>query len=78
MKKKEQDLREVIGEEGRRGRRPIDLGARRERKEKLFTLRKLLEIGTEAEFVKAMRAFGLREDSPEFLASLEIWHDYRS
>jgi hypothetical protein len=78
MDKKEQDVRDLIRQEGRRGRRPIDLGAQRERREKLTALRKLLEIGTEADFVKAVRAFGLREGSPEFLASLEIWRGYRS
>jgi hypothetical protein len=37
------------------------LEAQRARAEKLAGFRKLLEIGTEEDFIKAMRAFGLRE-----------------
>jgi hypothetical protein len=77
MDKKKQDLQDVIAEEGRRGRRPIDLGAQRDRKERLASFRKLPEIGTEEEFVTAMLAFGLLEGSPEFLAPLETWRGYR-
>ena len=72
------DLKEVMMEEGRRGRRPVDPEAQRARREKLAELRKLLELGTEAEFIKAVRAFGLREGSREFLEALEIWRGYRS
>jgi len=75
---KKRDVKEVMLEEGRRGRRRVDLEAQRVRREKLAEFRKLLEIGTEAEFVKALLAFGLREGSPEFLQSLEIWREYRS
>ena len=63
---------------GRRGRRPVDLEAQRARRERLAEFGKLLEIGTEAEFTKALRAFGLREGSPEFLESLEVRRGYRS
>jgi hypothetical protein len=76
-KKKQGDLQDVMAEESRRGRRPIDLGAQRARREKLASLRKLLEIGTEEEFVKAMLAFGLSEESAEFSACLETWKKYR-
>jgi hypothetical protein len=62
---------------GRRGRRPVDL-AQRARRERLAEFGKLLETGTEAEFTKALRAFGLREGSPEFLESLEVRLGYRS
>lgn len=78
MDKKKQDLQDVIAEDSRRGRRPIDLGAQRARREKLASFRKLLEIATEKEFVEAMLAFGLREESQEFLDALEIWRGYRS
>lgn len=64
-------------EEGRRGRRPVDLEAQKVRKARLAELRQLLEIGTEAEFTKALRAFGLREESQEFFDALEIWRNYR-
>ena len=76
MEKKNQDIKEVMIEDGRRGRRPIDLKSQSERKEKLATLRKLLEIGTEADFVKAMRAVGLHEGSQAFAAALEAWREF--
>jgi hypothetical protein len=78
MDKKKRDLQDVMKEEGRRGRRPLDSEAQRAREEKLGRFRKLLEMATEEEFVMALRAFGLREGSQEFLTSLEIWRNYRS
>jgi hypothetical protein len=75
---KKRDVQEVMLAEGRRGRRRVDLEAQRARREKLAEFCKLLEIGTEAEFVKALLAFGLREGSQEFLESLEVWREYRS
>ena len=75
--KKKRDLEDVMKEEGRRGRRPIDLGAQRKRQDNLASFRKLLVLGTEEEFVKAMRAYGLREGTPAFSACLEIWREYR-
>jgi hypothetical protein len=67
----------VMIKEGRRGRRPVDLEAQRASRERLAEFRKLLEIGTESEFIKALLAFGLRGGSPEFLESLEVWRGYR-
>jgi len=75
---KKRDVQEVMREEGRRGRRPVDLEALRARRAKLSEFRKLLEIGTEAEFIKSLLAFGLREGSQEFLESLDVWREYRS
>ena len=72
-----QDLSDVIKKETRRGRRPIDLDARRKRAEMLSDFRKLLTLATEEEFMQAMRAVGLRDGSPQFLEALRIWRDYR-
>jgi hypothetical protein len=72
------DLDEVRREEMNRGRRPIDLETRRQRQELLHDLRKVLEIGTEDDFVAAMRALGLQTDSPSWSEILRIWRDYRS
>ena len=76
--KRKKDLEEVTREEGRRGRRPIDLEARRKRAEKLADIRKLLTIATEEEFVSAMRAVGLTDGSQELLEALRIWREFRS
>jgi hypothetical protein len=75
--KRKKDLEDVMRTESRRGRRPVDLGARQKRNEKLQGMRTYLAIATEEEFVKAMRGVGLREGSPEFLEALRIWHEYR-
>jgi|HubBroStandDraft_6_1064221.scaffolds.fasta_scaffold542927_1 hypothetical protein len=76
--KRKKELDQVMREETRRGRRPIDLEARRKRAEKLADMRKLLTIATEAEFVTAMQAAGLTAGSQEFLEVLRIWRDFRS
>jgi hypothetical protein len=75
--KRKQDLEDVIKKETRRGRRPIDLDARRKRVEMLSDFRKLLTLATEEEFIQAMRAVGLRDGSPQFLDALKIWRDFR-
>jgi hypothetical protein len=72
------DVEDVRREEMSRGRRPISLEARRQRQEILRDLRKLLEIGTEDDFVAAMRALGLQVDSPSWTQILAIWREYRS
>lgn len=51
---------------------------RRQRQELLRDLKKLLELGTEDDFVAAMRALGLRDDSPGWSEILRIWSEYRS
>lgn len=76
--KRKKDLEEVMRKETRRGRRPIDLESRRKRNEKLKDLRQLLMIATEEEFIRAMRAVGLRDGSPQFLEALRIWRGFRS
>ena len=73
--KSKRDLEQVIKQEGRRGRRPIDLEARRKRTERLADMRKLLLIATREEFLEAMRAAGLNDDSPGFLEALRIWSE---
>jgi hypothetical protein len=72
------DVEDVRREEMSRGRRPISLEARKQRQELLHDLRTLLEIGTEEDFVAAMRALGLQVDSPRWSEILQIWRDYRS
>lgn len=76
--KRKKDLEEVMRTESGRGRRPVDLEARRKRNERLTDMRKLLTIATEEEFVAAMHAAGLRDGTPEFVEVLRIWREYRS
>lgn len=71
------DVEDVRREEMSRGRRPVSLEARRQRQELLRDLRKLLEIGTESDFVAAMRALGFEADSSRWDELIRIWREYR-
>jgi len=77
-KQKDDDISAVRFEESRRGRRPIDLGQHKANKERLASFRTYLDLGTQDEFVRAMRDFGLRVGSPKFLAALAVWREHRS
>ena len=70
----ENDLHEVMEADKRRGRRPIDIAARRERDEIRKLLLELLKAGDEKGFMQAMRAYGWSDDSAEFQRALKIWH----
>ncbi len=72
------DIEEVMKQERRRGRRPIDFESGKERAQTLRDMRKLLESASEEEFVAVIRVAGLRDGSPEFLEALRIWRGYRS
>ncbi len=72
------DLKDVIAAETSRGRRhPIDPEARRQHRELLKGFRKRLEEGSEADFLKAIRALGLKDGSPEFENALAVWRELR-
>jgi hypothetical protein len=75
--KKKQDLEDVIRAESRRGKRPIDIEERRRRAQLQRDFRTLLEEGSKEDFVKAIRALGLRDGSPEFEHALSIWNETR-
>ena len=77
-KRTEDDVEEVRRAEMNRGRRPVDMETKRQRQELLRELRKLLDVASESEFVAAMRALGLPEDSPTLREVLEIWRQNRS
>jgi hypothetical protein len=51
------------------------LATQRERNKALTAFRDLLKLGTEEEFIEAMRAFGIRENSPQFVECLRIWRE---
>jgi len=72
------DVEDVRREEMSRGRRPISLENRRQRQELLRDMRKLLDVGTEEDFVAAMRALGLHVDSPNWSEILQAWREHRS
>lgn len=76
MKKKSlrnDQIAEVISEEKNRARRPLAAAARRSRKEKLQIVNEALQISTEADFLKAMRSYGLSDE--ELKLALEAWSE---
>ena len=75
MADKERDLKDVVKQQSRRGRRPIDIEAVRKRSE---LAPKLLTLTTEKEFAEAMHAFGPAEGTEEFSAALDAWRGFRS
>jgi hypothetical protein len=66
-------IAEVINEEKNRARRPLAEAARRGRKEKLRIVEAVLQIATEADFLKAMQSYGLTGE--ELKSALEAWRE---
>jgi hypothetical protein len=70
----EDDLRDVIAAEKRRGRRPVDLEAQRLRLRLLKAFREALKMDDEALFTEAIiHELGQLPGSPEFRQSLSAW-----
>ena len=78
MAEKRDDLGDVMREERARGRRRVDIEARREQARKLKTMREHLALATEEEFLKAMRGVGVEDGSPELEEALRIWRGHGS
>ena len=74
---KQAELDDVMREETRRGRRPIDIEERRRQAQLKRDLRMYLRIATEQEFREAMRALGLRDGSRQLDQALTIWRTFR-
>ena len=74
---KENDLQEVMAEETRRGRRPVDVAAQRQRLRLLKAFKEALELGDEEVFKQAIiRELGQRPGSLEYARSLRIWRAF--
>ena len=71
------DFEDVIHEETSRGRRPIDTTVRRRRQKLLRELSRTLREDDERDFLRIVRALGLRDGSPEFANALHLWRDAR-
>ena len=76
-KDKPSEIRDVMLQETRRGRRPIDIDEKRRINELRQGLRTLLQIGSKEEFREAMLALGLLEDSQAFQEALQAWSEFR-
>ncbi len=75
MSRKEEDLREVMRAERRRGARRNAV-SRQKMRELQGQLARLLELDSEKDFRKALiESFGISEDSQEFADALRVWRD---
>ncbi len=71
------DLKDVRVEEGQRGRRPIDIEARRRKNRLLKAFREALELQDEDLFKEAIiHDLGQLPGSPEYQHSLRVWRDF--
>jgi len=67
------DIEQVRRVEMRRGKRPIDVDAVKERQRIAAALREILHYGTIDDLKTAMRAFGLSEERQEWVEALRLW-----
>jgi len=79
-KNKDDQLRDLMAEEGSRGRRRPVRALTLERRRRLNRTAQMLanrECG-ERDFLKVLREdFGLQDDSDEFRRLVKLWHDFR-
>jgi hypothetical protein len=72
------DIRDVMAEEESRGKRPLDLKARKEKAELLRQVREALGLDTEIEFRQAIRGLQLDEDPKRLEEAVRLWRSFSS
>jgi hypothetical protein len=71
---KDDDLKDVLAQEGRRGRRPVDIEAHRLRLRLLKAFREALKLNDEELFKETLiHELGQLPGSPEYQHSLKAW-----
>jgi hypothetical protein len=70
---KDDDIREVMAEESRRGKRPINAEARKLQREHQEMMRRILEFTKEADVVAAIDLLGRGDDPDELEKILKLW-----
>jgi hypothetical protein len=76
--RKDEEISSLMDEERRRGRRPRDSEAEKLRKQRLETLREILHLKKEEDFIAAIRALGHGDDPAELANALKIWRAFSS
>ncbi len=72
------ELKDVMKEEGSRGRRPVDATARRRHSRLLKEFRELLaNCANETDFRKAIEGLGLKPGTSQYVDALQAYRDYR-
>jgi hypothetical protein len=77
MISEEGDIKAVRTQEERRGKRPIDIAARKRRHDLLRKFREALESNDVEQFTEALiRDLGQLPGTPEYAQSLKIWNEH--
>lgn len=75
----DEDVKDVRTEEGRRGKRPIDISELRRKRELERKMREFLENGDREAFVDAIvNDLGQLPGTPAYENSMKIWNRYRA
>ena len=74
----DEDIRDVMAEEKSRGKRPLDLKARKERAELMRQVREALGLDSETEFRQAIRGLQLDEDPKKLEEAVRLWRSFSS
>jgi hypothetical protein len=70
---KDDDIREVMAEESRRGKRPINAEARKLQRERQETMRRILAFTKETDVIAAIDLLGRGDDPDELEKILKLW-----
>ena len=70
---KDDDIREVMAEESRRGKRPINAEARKLQRERQETMRRILAFTKETDVIAAIDLLGRGDDPEELEKILKLW-----
>jgi hypothetical protein len=70
---KDDEIREVMAEDSRRGKRPIHAEARKVERERLEAMRRILTFTKEADVIAAIDLLGRGDDPAELEKILKLW-----
>ena len=70
---KDDDIRDVMAEDSRRGKRPISAEPRKIKRERLETMRIILGLTREADVIAAIDLLGRGDDPDELEKILKLW-----
>lgn len=69
------DIKQVMEEDQRRGKRPRDAAALKRKADLIAYLRSMIRERSEERFKEAIRAHGLRDGTEAFEVALRIWRE---
>jgi hypothetical protein len=79
MTSKEDDIEDVREEQSRRGKRPVDIGELRRRRDLERKIQQFLENGDREAFIDAIvNDLGQLPGTPAYENSMKLWNRYRA